>query len=199
MILIATIAALIALPTASAGGEWTLKRDKDAIKVYTRKVQGSTVAEFKAEATFANTRLTDVLGIVTNVNRFTELFPNCVEATVLEQQDAYNTVHYIRTEVPFPANDRDGVYEQRTELASGGEAATVTLRALAGRVPEKKRLVRITRAAGSWKLTQVGSGVHVVYQFHSDPGGAVPPWLVNSFIVDQPFKTMQSLRKLVEP
>ncbi|MBX2981313.1 MAG: START domain-containing protein [Flavobacteriales bacterium] len=195
MILIAAIALLTALPTGK--GEWSLKKDQDDIKVYTRSVEGSAIAEFKAVTTLNNARLANVLDIVTNVSGFVELFPNCTEATVLEQQGRYNTVHYIRTDVPFPVSDRDGVYEQRTKMDPAGGAATVTILALSDRIPENKKLVRITRASGTWKLTQAGSNVNVIYQFHGEPGGAVPAWMVNSFIVDQPFGTMQNLRKIV--
>lgn len=195
MIIFAAIALLTALPGGS--GEWSLKKDQEGIKVYTRSVTGSAIAEFKAVMTLNDARLTDVLDVITDVRGFVKLFPNCAEATVLEQQGRYNTVHYIRTDVPFPVSDRDGVYEQRTELASGGGSATVTIRALPGRIPEKEKLVRITNASGTWQLTQVGSNVSVIYQFHGEPGGAVPGWLANSFIVDNPFGTMQNLRKIV--
>ena len=195
MILIASISLLTALPTGKS--EWSLKKDQDGIQVYTRSVEGSAIDEFKAVITLDNAQLIDVLNAVTNVSGFVNLFPSCTESKVLEQQDRYNTVHYIRTDVPFPVTDRDGVYEQRTKLDPGGASATVTIRALPDRLPENKKLVRITQASGTWTLTQVGNNVNVVYQFHAEPGGSVPVWLTNSFIVDDPFGTMQNLRKIV--
>lgn len=195
MIRIATIALLTLLPTAEE--EWSLKKDQDGIKVYTRSVEGSAIDEFKAVTILTDAKLIDVLDVVTNVSGFVDLFPNCTEATVLEKQDRYNTVHYIETDVPFPVSDRDGIYEQRTHLDPGGASATVTIRALPERLPENKKLVRITHASGTWKLTQAGSNVNVAYQFHGEPGGAVPAWMANSFIVDSPFGTLQNLRKIL--
>jgi hypothetical protein len=195
MIRIAAIALLTLLP--AGGDQWSLKKDQDGIKVYTRSVAGSAIEEFKAVITVDNAKLIDVLNVVTNVNGFIELFPDCAEATVMERQDRYNTVHYIRTDVPFPVTDRDGVYEQRTQLGPGGASATVTIRALPDRLPENKKLVRITHASGTWKLVQVGNKVQVTYQFLGEPGGSVPAWMANSFIVDHPFGTLRNLRMIV--
>ncbi len=38
------------------------------------------------------------------------------------------------------------------------------------------------------------NNVTVIYQFHGDPGGDVPAWLANSFVVSHPYKTLQNLK-----
>ena len=38
----------------------------------------------------------------------------------------------------------------------------------------------------------------VTYQVHTEPGGSVPSWLANSFVVDAPFNTLSGLRTLAE-
>jgi hypothetical protein len=191
------ITAALLLFSTSVEGDWELKKDKDAIKVYTRSVEGSAIDEFKAVSLLKGTQVIHVLNVITNVSGFDKVFPDCSEAYVLEQDGRYNTVHYIKTDVPFPVSDRDGVYEQRTTIAPGGGSAEVVIRALTGRLPAKQGLVRITRGNGFWELLQVGADVKVTYQFHGDPGGSVPAWLANSFIVDHPFSTMENLRDLV--
>jgi hypothetical protein len=191
------LTAALLLFSTSVEGDWELKKDKDAIKVYTRSVEGSAIDEFKAVTVLNSTLIKDVLNIITNVSGFDKVFPDCSEAYVLEQDGRYNTVHYIKTDVPFPVSDRDGVYEQRTTIAPGGGSAKVVIRALTGRLPAKQGLVRITRGNGYWELLQVGADVKVTYQFHGDPGGSVPAWLANSFIVDHPFSTMENLRDLI--
>ena len=190
-------AATLLLLHTTVERDWVLRKDKDAIKVYTRSVEGSAIDEFKAVSLLKDTQLMDVLNVVTNVRGFDKFFPDCSEAYVLEQDGRYDTVHYIKTDAPFPVSDRDGVYEQRTTIAPGGGSAKVVIRALAGRLPVKQGLVRITRGSGSWDLLQVGADVKVTYQFHGDPGGSVPAWLANSFIVDHPFNTMKNPRDLV--
>ena len=37
----------------------------------------------------------------------------------------------------------------------------------------------------------------VEYQAHVEPGGSMPAWLANKFVVDAPFETIRDLRELV--
>jgi hypothetical protein len=65
-------------------------------------------------------------------------------------------------------------------------------------LPLQQGFVRVSRVKGFWQLKPYEGGVEVVYQVHSDPGGSVPAWLANSFVVDAPFNTLINLRKLAE-
>ena len=38
----------------------------------------------------------------------------------------------------------------------------------------------------------------MTYEVHTEPGGSVPSWLANSFVVDAPLQTLQGLRAKVE-
>ncbi|MNO08734.1 hypothetical protein D3C81_2315520 [compost metagenome] len=52
---------------------------------------------------------------------------------------------------------------------------------------------------GLWKLVPKGAGeVEVTYQVHTEPGGSVPSWLANSFVVDAPFNTLKAMRERAE-
>jgi hypothetical protein len=191
----ALLALLVLMPSPVA--EWELKKDKDGIAVYTRQLAGSELEEFKAVITLKNTTLLKVLGVITDVPGYVGLFPNCSEAKVLERTDRYNTVHYMVTDAPFPVGDQDGVYQQRTTIVANGTKARVELSVLPKRLPVKEGLVRVPGGSGHWELEQLGTTVLVSYQFHGEPGGAVPSWLANSFIVDHPFETMKNLRSRV--
>jgi len=39
--------------------------------------------------------------------------------------------------------------------------------------------------------------VEVLYQVHSEPGGNLPSWLVNSIVVSQPFYTLVKMKKMI--
>jgi hypothetical protein len=51
--------------------------------------------------------------------------------------------------------------------------------------PPPKGVLRIKRNVGSWVLEplQGGASTRLLYTLHSDPGGAVPTWIVNSMAV----------------
>ncbi len=62
-----------------------------------------------------------------------------------------------------------------------------------------KKLVPISHVAGYWQFTKVEDNItDVVYQFVSDPGGNIPDWLVNSFVVQSPYHTLENLRERLE-
>ena len=47
-------------------------------------------------------------------------------------------------------------------------------------------------------FTPLANGqVEVVYEAHADPGGGLPSWLVNSFVVDAPLNTLRGLREKI--
>jgi len=38
----------------------------------------------------------------------------------------------------------------------------------------------------------------VTYQMHAEPGGSLPAWLINSSVVDPPYKTLINLKAYTE-
>lgn len=64
--------------------------------------------------------------------------------------------------------------------------------------PRSEGVVRVAKVDGFWQFTAQGERVEVVYQVGSDPGGSVPAWLANSFVVDAPYNTLYKLRQLAE-
>ena len=66
-------------------------------------------------------------------------------------------------------------------------------------LPLDKDHTRVASLQGFWRFVPQGDGkVEVTYQVHTEPGGSVPSWLANSFVVDAPFNTLSGLRTLAE-
>ena len=63
-------------------------------------------------------------------------------------------------------------------------------------VEAKKGVVRILNSVGKWTLTPLGNNqVAVNYFLSVDPGGTLPPWIINAFSVKGPFETFRQLKK----
>lgn len=93
---------------------------------------------------------------------------------------------------------RDSVLKVSTRRGADGSVTRI-LRGVADYLPEQKGFVRVSKVDGLWSLTPKAVGeIEVVYQVHGEPGGSVPSWLANSFVVDAPFNTLKALRKQVE-
>jgi hypothetical protein len=178
-----------------SNSEWQLKKEKDGIEIYTRNVEGSSFLEFKAVMILKNVGLTDVLDIILDVENYESLYADCMNPKVLKTEGKYYDIHYIQTKGPLTVKDRDGVYEQVTKLENNGKHAIVYLKPLPDYIEENKNMVRIRNGTGFWELEENKENeIKVVYQFHGEPGGDIPAWLANSFVVSHPFKTMKNLK-----
>jgi hypothetical protein len=175
--------------------DWKLKKEKSGIEIYTRSVEGSSFAEFKGITTIENSNLFDVLTVILDVDNYESLFPDCMNPKILKQDGKWYDIHYIQTKGPFPVKDRDSVFEQKTEINEDGKYARVILNPLPDYIPENKDMVRIQNGTGFWELAEdENNNLSVIYQFHGDPGGDIPAWLANSFVVSHPFITLQNLK-----
>jgi hypothetical protein len=181
-----------------SGNDWKLRKDKSGIQVFTRLPEDSDFDEFKAVVTIEGSTLYQVLEVVLDVENFEALYPDCMNPEILKKEGKWPDIHYIQTKAPFPLKDRDSIFETLIEIDENEKNAQVRLTPVPDFIPEKDGLVRIQNGRGFWKLEENDNKVIVIYQFHGDPGGDVPAWLVNSFVVSHPFKTMENLREIVK-
>lgn len=179
----------------TVGSDWVLKKDKSGIQVSTRSVEGSSFEEFKGVTTITNSTLTEVLDVILDVKNYTSLFPDCMNPKILKQDGKFYDIHIIEVKLPWPVKSRDAIYEQKTTLSADNKKALVSLNPMPDFAADKDGLLRIQKGTGFWELEEdENRNVKVTYQFHGDPGGEIPAWLANSFVVNQPFETLNNLR-----
>lgn len=176
--------------------EWELKKENDGIKVYTREVEGSNLKAFKAEGIMKG-KLSSFVGVLKDVESYIYLFNDMTESKIIEMTDTFH-IHVTETKVPWPVDDRYGVYSNSYSQRYDHKTVTVNVNALDGYVAERKGKVRITEAKGHWTFHPLGDdNVEVTFEMHVDPGGNVPTWMINMFLVDTPMKDMKTLRERV--
>ena len=90
--------------------DWTLKKNKQGIQIYTRTVGNSKFKEFKA-ITQVKANVTTLVAVMKDTTAYKELFPLTIEMHLLEEKGETYQVQYVKTDVPFPVTDRDGIYE----------------------------------------------------------------------------------------
>jgi ribosome-associated toxin RatA of RatAB toxin-antitoxin module len=176
--------------------DWELKKEDEGIKVYTRQADGSSIKAFKAEAIIEG-KLSSFVAVLKDVQSYSELFTDMKEAKLIEMSDTLQ-IHYTVTAAPWPVNDRSGVYSNSYSQRCDHKTVTVKVKALPGYIEDEKNVVRITEAEGAWTFHPVGANmVEVTFEMHIDPGGSVPAWVINMFLVDTPMNDLKSLRKRV--
>ncbi|QEY62393.1 hypothetical protein FXN65_10045 [Metapseudomonas lalkuanensis] len=194
------VAALCALGLLAASTvqaeDWKLAKDEDGIKVFLSEVPGSRykayrgVATMKADMATLRALQEDVVGSCAWIHE-------CKEQKLLKSEGAQSWT-YTRFNTPWPVTPRDSVLHVTSETGGDGSVTRV-LQGVPKYLPEADGFVRVTEVQGFWKLVPKGAGeVEVTYQVHTEPGGSVPSWLANSFVVDAPFNTLKAMRQRAE-
>ncbi len=180
--------------TLADGNEWELRKDKNGIKVFTRINANSSIVEYKAVTT-THTEISNLIAIINNVENYPGWLANCESASVIENINDSLRIDYLKTDVPWPMDDRDVVLEYRI-ISNNGEHYEAIMTAIPEVIAEKENIVRIKNARGKWVFKKNDeSTIEITYQFYGDPEGDIPLWIINMFIVSGPYETLLDLKK----
>lgn len=178
-------------------GSWDLERDKKGVQIYTRDIKGSPYDQVKG-VTFINARLSSLVALVRDTEACPEWADLCAESRVHESLS--ETEHYIYTlnDIPWPASNRDVLAHVTWEQNPDSLQVIMHSKATAGLIKKTKGVVRLTEANASWIFKPVGEGiVEVTTMAHIDPGGPLPGWMTNLFLVDSPYNTLLKMKQAV--
>lgn len=175
--------------------EWELSLDKDDIVVYTRQLETSRFKEFKTESKMSGS-IEKFREILTDIDKYNEWMPDCKAAEIVETSSPDNIIYHMKLKVPFPFSNRDIV--QQIVLKKAGDKLEVEIINHPNRIEEEKNYVRMPVAYGKWVVHQISEDeVDIQFQYMADPGGDIPAWMVNTFIVKNPHISMKNIRKLM--
>lgn len=176
--------------------EWKVAKEEDGIKVSLSEVPGSQYKAYRGE-TIIKSDIATLRKLQEDVSGSCTWIFQCSEQKLLKNEGA-DSWTYTRFSPPWPVTPRDSIIHVTTTEEADGSVLR-KLEGLPTYQPEEKGFVRVTKVDGFWKMTPKGPGeVEVVYQVTTEPGGSVPSWLANSFVVDAPFKTLQGMKERAE-
>jgi hypothetical protein len=177
---------------------WEMRKNKDNITVYTRKITATDFKELKC-VTRVKSSLSAIVFVLIDVNHFTDWIYKCVTATTIKKVSNTEIISYQLFDVPFPFDDRDVVSRGTVVQDPKTKIVTVNSGLADGLVPEKKGVVRIRNFHTSYKLIPEGNGwVKIDYELGTEPGGTIPAWLANMVVVTGPFETQQMMNGIVQ-
>lgn len=187
----------VLLATASAQAEdWQVAKEKDGIKVSLSEVAGSKYKAYRG-VTVMQTTMAKLRALQEDVPNACAWIHECKSQKLLKHEGDKSWT-YTQFNTPWPVTSRDSVLEVTTVDGADG-SLTRNLKGVPTYVPEEKGFVRVTQVDGFWKFTPKGANqVEVTYQVHTEPGGDVPSWLANKFVVDAPFNTLKALKERAE-
>ena len=174
---------------------WKLKKSKNGIVVFTRTMEDSKFKEYYTVCEI-NASPKELLDILLDVNNYPEWMAFVKEADLVEKNGENEFYIYSEVNVPWPFDNRDQITKTIVIRNKDTGVYSLELSIIPDFLPEKKGIVRMQSGGGLWVFTPTKDGKTSLYhQFGGDPGGNIPAWIVNMFLVDGPYKTMLGLRE----
>lgn len=192
-------ATLFSINSQAASSEWELEleEDKAELKIYTRKIEGSSLKEFKGEM-LVDTTLSTIVALMLDSDAAPKWMHQCEKFEVVERVEEHHLIIHFINGAPWPVSDRDAVVSSKMYQNPETLEVRIDVKALNDYLPEDDDFVRIPRMAGFWSFTPQADKVLVRYQVHAEPGGSLPAWLANSVVVDTPQYTMLNMLDMLE-
>jgi len=197
---------LLPMGTTHAG-DWVLAESDDGIDIYLRDVPDSGIQEFRASVTISSS-LDSIMAVFSDTQACPEWFHQCDQALQVMQTGFADRVNYQVSDFPFPADDRDILFQTLLTQDAITKTVMMTVTAQPDYCVGKSSAacqqinaadyVRMRKAAGFYRLELTDGGVQVTWQQHTEPGGSLPDWLVNAMVVDIPRNTLKGLRVIVQ-
>ncbi|WP_166366768.1 START domain-containing protein [Pseudomonas akapageensis] len=193
------IAVVCGLTTLLAAGaqadDWQVAKDADGIKISLSDVAGSKYKAYRG-VTLIKANVAKLRALQEDTPAACAWIHECKTQKLLKREGNESWT-YTQFSPPWPVTPRDSVLHVTTTEDSDG-SLTRKLEGVPKYLPEEKGFVRVAQVEGFWKFVPKGDSTEVTYQVHTEPGGSVPSWLANSFVVDAPFNTLKALKAKAE-
>ncbi len=184
---IAAAAVVLLTATVAMAAGWEKADSEDGVNLYTKDLPNSGIDALKADMTLPYT--TDqVAELLTDLKEIRNYSP-AVKATKLLNEKTLDNGHHVMlthqvTHIPA-FDDRDVVLRSETwsEKTDKGTVWKSTFKSVTGVGPaEDPDMVRMPALDGAWTLTPTknGTATRFVYIMHTEIGGNLPDFLVQS-------------------
>lgn len=193
------IITLLSFSFLSKGQNWDLAKDKNGVKVYTRKLQGWGIKEYKVIMNIKTSPSRIVKALKDVPSRY-EWAYNSIEIREIERPNKDEVAIYNKVDAPWPVADRDNITRFKFSYPSTSMTRVdMTVIKSHKKAPVYDGIVRIERLKGHWLIRDKGNGwTEIIQQCVAEPGGSLPDWLANSAVVDTPYNSMYNLKKYIE-
>jgi hypothetical protein len=194
IILISTLFIALSL---FAQDNWKLERDKNGIKVFTRKTTKASMKESMTEI-FVKGTPDQIVKEFKNISTHNTWMHRIATSELLKKISDNEFHAYYVASAPWPVSNRDIVIHYKIKKEANGNY-TIISNAIPNEIPKKPGLVRIPKSFSTWEfIAQKDGTTKIIYTSLSEPGGSVPEWLANSSATDTPFNTVAALKAKVE-
>ena len=178
--------------------KWDFIKEKEGIKIYTRKEPGNVLKSFRGEVDL-HTGMDKVCNLIGNVKNVDWWDKNLREINVLLYEKDKHIQYYLVYGAPWPVTDRDLCVDATITTDPVTGIRTIYSVPLFNVIPENPEYVRIKNYWQKWVIQDMQNGtIHVYLEGYVDPAGSVPNWIYNMVITDTPLKIMRGIKQRLE-
>lgn len=182
----------------SGSNEWTLKEERDGIKIWTQKTPGNPLLKGRAQFRVRST-LGGVIKIVYDLDVHKK--NNMMKVTFLEAQHSpgyYGVFNTFTQEMPGPFKPRQFVLLSQHVQDPKTKAIELNAMAAPNKIPPSDCCVRLVHLHNRYTVTPRGDGnVDIEFFWDIDLGGAFPYALQNVVLPSALYKAMDDFRTLI--
>jgi hypothetical protein len=187
---------ILSCSNAFSQRNWSLKREKDGIKVYSRTAKYSKFNELKVELEIKTT-LPEFYSVIANVDKYPLWVYGTKSAAIIKRLSAEEVIYYSEFNAPWPFSNRDLYSRLKIIRDTVNNVITINSNGVPDFKPNKKGVIRVPHSASEWTVKAIdNSTLSIVYIVNIDPGGKLPAWLVNLFATSGPVESFNKLREL---
>lgn len=188
----------VIVPYSVQSQTWEFVKEKDGIKIYTRKEPGKSIKSYKG-VTDIKAPAEKIFALIEDVNHTEWWDENLNHIKVVRYEKYKMAQYYLVYDLPWPVGDRDLCVDVVAHFDPASGFGTVVAGPLPTLMPENPDLIRIKDYHQTWTVKTAGNGLtHVTLEGSVDPAGSIPDWISNMVIVDSPIKVMCGVRERVE-
>ena len=173
--------------------DWRQEKNKNGIQVYSSKVPNSEFRATKVECTLEGD-YEKLISVISDVDGMTDWVYKSSSCEIVETYSDLDFLYTVVTEMPWPMDDRESVIHLQFQTENLPDSMTIIGSEAEDPLPEKPDLIRVSNYSATWKVTMPEEGkIHIEYLLKLDPGGGIPPWMVNIMVEKGPYQTFLGL------
>lgn len=175
--------------------DWKFLTSREGIKVYAKSVTGSKIKALRIECT-VNATASEVVALLLDIPAAVRWVSHTKSCVLIRKVSPSELYYYTEISLPWPLENRDFSAHVKVSQDPVSGIVTVNAPAVPGWIPVKEGIVRISQSKGFWLISPADKGkVKIDYTLEVDPGGNIPPVIVNTFASQGPIDTFMNMRK----
>lgn len=178
--------------------QYVYQGEKNGIKVYFKESVDSPIKELKLTMYF-DAKISTIVAALNDIPEIPNWVYKTTGAKMMKRVSDREYYYYNKLDFPWPLSDRDLVLHSVFSQDPETKIAKSVSVGIPDYIPEEDGVVRIPETRIEWIFYPTTNGkVKLEYYLRSDPGGAIPAWVVNMAVDHGPIKSMTAFRNMLK-